>query len=190
MTPDDLRAALAACVTGLNSVADQDWSRPAAGLDWTCLHTAEHLADDLLYYATSLAARATEQLKIWGKVEEGATNAQVIEVIRATGELFAVIGDAAPPSARAFHPAGPTDPAGYLAIGVGEALLHSHDICAAFGARLEPPADVCRAMLARLMPHVTEGGDPWQVLLLATGRGDLPGKERVFEWRWRIPIEG
>ena len=46
--------------------------------------------------------------------------------------------------------------------------------------------DVCARVLARMFPeHDLSGVDPWDGLLWATGRADLPGRNRVGPgWRW------
>ncbi|MFH9970229.1 hypothetical protein ACH4PR_55265, partial [Streptomyces mirabilis] len=35
-----------------------------------------------------------------------------------------------------------------------------------------------------LFPHVESDEEPWPTLLWATGRGDLPGRDRLEKWRW------
>jgi len=43
---------------------------------------------------------------------------------------------------------------------------------------------VCARTLYRLFPDAPGGSEPWETLLWATGRAELPGRERRAEWRW------
>jgi hypothetical protein len=69
-------------------------------------------------------------------------------------------------------------------MGVTETLVHGHDAAQGLGVPWEPPADLCARVLSRLFPGAPADAPPWAVLLWATGRGDLPGRPRLGEWRW------
>ncbi|MEO3938907.1 hypothetical protein V3N99_19455 [Dermatophilaceae bacterium Soc4.6] len=56
VSADDVTAAVAAAVDALESAAGSDWSVRAGDLEWDCWETAEHVADDLFYYAAQLGA--------------------------------------------------------------------------------------------------------------------------------------
>jgi hypothetical protein len=91
-----------------------------------------------------------------------------------------------PPQARGWH-WGPTDPAGFAALGVNEILAHTHDIAQGLGISWLPPGPLCAAVLHRLFPDVP-AGDPARVLLWATGRADLAGRRRRTSWVARAAI--
>ncbi|MGW0763859.1 hypothetical protein ACWD1Y_46720, partial [Streptomyces sp. NPDC002814] len=78
---------------------------------------------------------------------------------------------------------GPCDPEGFAAMGVAETLLHTYDITQGLSVDWPPPAPLSAAVLNRLFP-ATPPGDPTQVLLWCTGRGELDGFPRQTSWRW------
>jgi hypothetical protein len=106
----------------------------------------------------------------------------------------AVLADvvrAAPPAARAFHPAGVADPSGFAAMGCDEILVHTGDIATGLGIGFEPPAGLCARVLARLFPWAPGDAEPWPALQWANGRIGLPGHERQdADWYWHCaPLE-
>ncbi|GLZ80251.1 hypothetical protein Afil01_50580 [Actinorhabdospora filicis] len=192
-TPDDLRAALSAATAALSTV--DDWTAPAGTLSWTRWETAEHLASDLLYYATQLATgerslgqpTAYDQLARPGsdcaqmvalKPETGTPG--VLRAIGGGGVLLLAILAATTPATRARHPWGDGDPGGFTAMAIVELLLHAWDIAGAVDA----PVGVTARALARLFPGAPADADPWAALLWSTGRGELAGRARVAKWRW------
>jgi RimJ/RimL family protein N-acetyltransferase len=116
-----------------------------------------------------------------------ADNEGVLQVIETTGALLAATVRTTPREVRAFHPYPfrSANREGFAAMGITEVLLHTHDIAEGLGLAHEPPAELCADVLARIFPHVQPGSDPWRTLLWATGRGELPGRAPVTEWRWR-----
>lgn len=58
---DLLAAATDDCLAALLKGADQDWSRPAHALDWTCRQTLDHLALGLMGYTGLLIARPDDR---------------------------------------------------------------------------------------------------------------------------------
>ena len=186
---DQVEEAVASCATLLRAAAGHDWDGVRAGrLDWSCRRTAEHIADDLITYAGRLAARATTAYVPFEiKPDEGTGNAGVVDVIEAAGRLLSATVRTTPREVRAFHPYPfrSANREGSAAMGVTEVLLHTHDIAEGLGLPYEPPAGLCSWVLTRIFPHVRPEPDaPWSTLLWATGRGDLPGREPLAEWRW------
>ncbi|MDQ1018385.1 RimJ/RimL family protein N-acetyltransferase [Streptomyces afghaniensis] len=102
------------------------------------------------------------------------------------GVLFAAAIRTTPREVRAFHPYPfrSANREGFAAMGVAEVLLHTHDIAEGLGVAYEPAPELCDFALTRIFPHVQPGPTPWRTLLWTTGRGDLPGREPVTEWRW------
>ncbi|WP_200304081.1 GNAT family N-acetyltransferase [Streptomyces adelaidensis] len=219
MGGDQVLAAVEHSVAVLRTVADRDWEGVKAGrLEWSCRRTAEHIASDLIAYAGQLAGRPTRRYVPFEiDMAECEDNADVLEVIDATGALLAAAVRTTPPEVRAFHPYPfrAADREGFAAMGVAEVLLHTYDIAEGLGtttgagpetgpevgtetgpglagatgaAYAPPPVGLCESVLARLFPHVRPGDDPWATLLWATGRGELPGRAPVTEWRWSNPL--
>ncbi|MFF4711223.1 GNAT family N-acetyltransferase [Streptomyces eurythermus] len=197
MNGDDVTEAVAGCLAALRPAVDRDWTAVRAGaLEWDCRATAVHIADDLVAYASNLVARAQDDYVPFELTpDKGAGNADLLQVIEATGGLLAAAVDTAPPGVRAYHPYpyGSADRAGFAAMGAAEVLLHTHDMAQGLGLPYEPSADLAESLLTWIFPHVQPGPEPWPTLLWATGRGELPGRAPVTAWRWRnnlvIPAE-
>ncbi|MCX4539609.1 GNAT family N-acetyltransferase [Streptomyces sp. NBC_01565] len=186
--PHDLDAAVALSVRALREVAGLDWSAPAAGLEWSCRDTAVHLAGDLTGFAAQLAGRVSDSyLPFLVGVAPGTPPGGLIDLVEAGGRLLRAAVYAAGSGDRAWHPAGWAGADGFAAMGVTEILLHTHDILRGLGTpdRAVSPYLAAR-VLDRLFPHTPRGagGDPWDRLLWATGRADLPDLPRPRVWRW------
>ncbi|MGW1165527.1 GNAT family N-acetyltransferase [Streptomyces sp. NPDC002550] len=194
---DDVTEAVAGCTAALRAAVDRDWRAvPAGRLEWDCHTTAVHVADDLIAYAANLAGRAQDgYLPFELTLDEGTDNAGLLHVLETTGALLAAAVRTAEPGVRGFHPYPfrSADAEGFAAMGIAEVLLHTHDMAEGLGIAYEPPAELVESLLACLFPHVQPGPAPWPTLLWATGRGELPGRAPVGEWRWRnnlvIPAE-
>jgi RimJ/RimL family protein N-acetyltransferase len=189
MGGDQIEEAVASCAALLRAAAGRDWDGARAGrLEWSCRRTAEHIASDLIAYAGQLAGRAaTAYVPFEITVDEGTGDAGVVDVIETTGALLAAAVRTTPREVRAFHPYPfrSANREGFAAMGVAEVLLHTHDIAEGLGLPYEPPAGLCARVLTTIFPHVRPEPDaPWNTLLWATGRGGLPGREPLTEWRW------
>ena len=167
ITADDVQHAVAAAVDTLAGAADRDWHIPAAGLDWDCWETLEHLSDDLFSYAAQLGPRrppltghipfARQPRRPGGPAnaifsDPVAGNAGLLEVLEACGALLSAIVRVSLPELRAYHVFGVSDPAGFAAMGVVEALVHTHDVATALGLGWTPDADLAARVLSRLFP--------------------------------------
>ncbi|MGI5426692.1 GNAT family N-acetyltransferase [Streptomyces sp. CA-179760] len=183
-----MEQAVGECVGLLGEVTDRDWEGvPAGRLAWSCRETAVHIAQDLIAYAGQLAGRETEGYTPFElSLEEGADNAGAVHVIRTTGALLAAAIRTTPRQVRAFHPYPfrSANREGFAAMGTAEVLLHTHDIAEGLGVAYEADSELCDFVLRRIFPHVQPGPTPWQTLLWATGRGELPGRAPLTEWRW------
>jgi hypothetical protein len=191
---DDLDGAVAAVVSSLLAVTDLDWSGLADGLLWSCRETVEHVSDDLFAYATQISVRTpavTDRVPFTISAEPDgdrqtihtereAGNAGVVQVLDACGGLLSAVVRTSSPDVRGYHPYGVSDPAGFAAMGTVEVLLHGYDVAGPLGLAWDPERDVVRRALDRLFPDEPTGGDPWAVLLAATGRA---GSD-VTRWRW------
>ncbi len=182
-----VEAAVAAMVHVLGPHVSQDWSVPAGSLQWSCWTTAGHVAHDLLAYAGQVAAEVSDGYLPYDlTVSPTATPQEVLRVVRASGRLLANAIACASPASRAWH-FGPTDPAGFEAMGVAETLLHTYDITSGLDVAWTPPEHLCALALERLFPHAPRA-DATTVLLWATGRRDLPGHQRVTDWVWKAAL--
>ncbi|MDX2594132.1 MULTISPECIES: GNAT family N-acetyltransferase [Streptomyces] len=186
---DDVNRAVAGCLATLRPVVDRDWANTTAGrLEWDCWRTAEHVASDLIAYAGQLAGRPQDAYVPFEiTLDEGTDNTGLLHVIETTGVLLATTVRATPPRVRAFHPYPfqGADREGFAAMGVAEVLLHTHDIAEGLGIAYTPEEDLAESVLNWLFPHVQPGPAAWPTLLWATGRGELPGRAPVTEWKWR-----
>ncbi|WP_285509003.1 DinB family protein [Actinokineospora sp. NBRC 105648] len=199
VTSADVDTAVHLLVDTASTALDADWDAPAGALDWSCWETCEHLADSLFYYAAQLSPRvppADAPVPMgWAKRRPGgpenlifadreAGPAGVLRVVEVCGALLVAMVDTRPPSTRAHHVFGQSDPEGFAAMGIVETLVHAQDVFDGLGLDWEPPAAVCARTLARLFPNTPPDTDPWQALLWVTGRTELPGRPRLTDWRW------
>ncbi|WP_203907595.1 maleylpyruvate isomerase N-terminal domain-containing protein [Rhizocola hellebori] len=188
MDGDDVEQAVAEMMRILTPHESADWGRRAGTLEWSCWTTAAHVAHDLLAYAGQLAARPDHAYLPCDLVaRESASPRDVLRTVAGCGRLLSTMLAASAPTTRAWH-WGPTDPSGFAALGVNETLMHTHDITQGLGIGWSPPDWLCRAVLARLFPGAP-AGDPVEVLLWSTGRGDLPGHPRVTSWVLKAAID-
>ncbi|MFJ1755144.1 hypothetical protein [Kitasatospora sp. NPDC088134] len=199
VTADDVTRAVRAAITTLRAAEDADWGVNAGSLEWSCWETGEHLADDLFSYAAQLApADPPQDTHVpfgWARKRPGGPAnavsadpaggvAGLLQVLDACGALLAAIVRTAPPTVRAHHIFGVSDPEGFAAMGVVETLVHTHDLATGLGLPWSPPTDLCARALHRLFPDAPADTDPWTALLHSTGRADLPGRPRPTTWRW------
>lgn len=199
MLVDDLDESVRLALETLAAGEDADWDVPAGTLTWTCWETAEHLADDLMFYATQISPRVppadTHVPFAWSRrrpeappnaiaVEREAGVPGLLQVIDACAGVLSAVARVRPPSVRAHHVYGRSDPAGFAAMGTVETLVHTHDIAAGLRLKWTPPAGLCDRALRRLFPDAPTDTDRWPTLLWATGRGELPGRPRLTSWRW------
>ena len=193
-TADDLDRAVDSVVATLSPGTEWDWQTPAGALEWSCRFTAEHAAHCLQAYALQLASRApTHYVRFFSRALEKSTNADVLELLEASGRLLAAVVRAAQPTDRGFHPFGLADAEGTAGMGCVELLVHGSDIAAGLGLPFEPPPDICAWVLTRMFPdrHTeleslsSAPADPWTTLQWATGRITLPHLPDVgTNWRW------
>ncbi|MGW7240784.1 GNAT family N-acetyltransferase [Streptomyces sp. NPDC054804] len=188
MGGDQVEEAVAGCVAALRPAVARDWTEVKAGrLDWNCHETAVHVADDLVAYAANLAGRAQDAYVPFElKLDDGTDNSGLLHVVETTGALLAATVRTTPREVRAFHPYPfrSADRVGFAAMGIAEVLLHTHDMAAGLGVPYRPSDELAESVLALLFPHVQPGPTPWETLLWATGRSELPGRAPVTDWRW------
>jgi hypothetical protein len=181
---EDLRSAARAAQELLARVPD--FSAPVPAMSGDVRDVVLHIAACLQWYAHDLVAGPTEAV---GPTPEWPADAAPADLVRELGisaEVLARVVTLAGPDDRAWHPWGLPDATGIAAIGIAELLLHTDDVAAGVGLAWTPPAGPVAAALARLFPDAPADGDPWSALRWATGRGDLPGRPRVTDWRYAL----
>jgi hypothetical protein len=114
----------------------------------------------------------------------------LVRTIGAFATVLARVVDASPPGSRGWHPFGQADASGFAAMACDELLGHTDDIARGLELPFAPPPALARATLERLFPWAPTDTDPWEGLLWANGRIDLPGQQRQVDWRWHCaPLE-
>jgi len=180
---DDLVAAADLCFGTLEPLVDRNWTGRAGNLDWNGRQTLEHLC--VLAYAPVLAARASTFRTLALAVRPGAAIDELLYTMKVMALILAEVARAAPPTARALHPAGMADPSGFVAMGIDELLVHTHDIATGLDAHFEPDDRLPRLVLDRLFPWWPRECDPWRALLWANGRTALPHHDSLgADWSW------
>ncbi|PSJ25296.1 hypothetical protein B7P34_28965 [Streptosporangium nondiastaticum] len=185
------------CSAVLEEGAGLDWSRPAAGLEWSAAATLDHLALGLVGYAGLLTARPADRyIALFASLDPKAPLPARLEGIRIAASLLAATVRGADEGDRAWHPWGRSDAPGFAAMGVTELVLHTDDIARGLG--LAPafpgghrlPDELCAPAVERLFPDAPAGHGPAETLLWCTGRTALPGLPRRTEWAWDGTVRG
>ncbi|WP_112261778.1 maleylpyruvate isomerase N-terminal domain-containing protein [Lentzea terrae] len=180
--PDLLDAAADDCVRILSTLPEDGFSRRANGLEWSCRATLDHVVEGLLGYTALLTTRAEHRwTSLLGTLRPGLPLEHCLEGVKTTATLLSR-AVAASPDARAWHPWGTSDAAGFAAMGITELTMHTHDITQAFGVEWRP--ERCAPVVERLFPDAPQHPDPVALLLWCTGRGELPGVRRRVQWQW------
>lgn len=182
---DDLTSAAEASRAALEPHLDADWSVPAGDLRWDCRRTVDHVADALLLYAVHLATRATARLRPLRDGDPEADREAALAAVTDAAAVLTQVVASASRGARAFHPAGMADRSGFIAMGCDEILVHTADVATGLGVAFDPPDHLPERVLRRLFPWAPDDVDPWDGLLWANGRTELPGHGRLGpDWYW------
>ena len=188
LTPSLIERVAAETRVALTPLLEADWSRPALpDGEWSCWQTGEHLADSYFAHAARIVGRPTEWfVPAAVRVDDGASPAQVLQVVDTCAELLRQAGTGADPASRAYHPWGTSEPEGSIAMGAVEGLVHTWDISTALGGHWHPPASLCAPAIERLFPDAPNVADvdAGAVLLWCTGRVALADHPRRTSWRW------
>lgn len=199
VSASDIDLAVDLAVYRLRQAENDAWAYRAGRLRWTCWETVEHIADDLFAYAAQMGPRhppinghvpfRCEPRRSGGPAntvfaDREAGPEGLLQVLEASAALLSAMVRTTGPEVLAHHVMGLSDPEGFAAMGVVEILVHTHDLAEGLGLEWDPPAELCARVLARLFPDAPTDTEPWPTLLWSTGRGTLPGRERLREWRW------
>jgi|SRR5581483_9412028 len=180
----DVLTAAEACVRLLQPAVGNDWSTGVPGLEFTVASVVAHAAAGCLWYALDLWGGRGDDAAFDVGVRADASNQALIVSLTSAAHACAASVEAAPRGTRGFHPTGSPDPEGFAAMACDELLVHGHDAARGLGLDFTPDADFARRLLARLFPWHDATWEPWQALLWANGRIELPGRPRQRDWRW------
>jgi Mycothiol maleylpyruvate isomerase N-terminal domain len=172
------------CRAFLGGTVDGDWTRRIQDMEWTVAQAVAHIGESLLWYATDLAAGPRELSAMDLRVRPETAPPDLVAVLGSYATVLARVIDGAKPGARGWHPAGLADTSGFAAMACDELLVHTADAARGLDLSFTPSAGLSGATLRRLFPWAPTDADPWQALLWANGRVDLPGQERQTGWRW------
>lgn len=195
LSGEDLRLAARVCGEALRPLLDRDWSALAAELEMSCENTLAHVVSALGGYGARLAVRSPGPLpfRLSAVPREGEIGPRtLLDAMEAMAAVLALVVRGSPPEARAYHVCGMADPAGFVAMGCDEMLVHADDIARGLGGpELRPPEDLCRCVVRRLFPWARVDAGAWPTLRWANGRQTLPGRPRLGpDWYWHAaPVE-
>jgi hypothetical protein len=185
LQPDDVKEAARLSFEALAPAVERDWELPAAGLEWTCRYTLDHIVAALVIYSGDLATNDPGQHPILRPEPTNQSIEELLGSLPVAAALLAAVCTAAADDWRGFHPSGIADWSGFAAMGCTETLCHTDDIARAFGIDFQPGPEIPRKVLDRIFPWTPKEGDGWQILRWATGRGDLPGRDPIGSgWGW------
>ncbi len=190
MGGDDVRAAAATSLELLARTGDGDARVPL--MDADVGGVVAHLTSCLTWYAHDLVAGPTEVSGFAITRRAGAALPELRAQLGAAAEVLARVVERAGPEERGAHSWGLADAPGFAAMGCAELLVHTGDVAEALDLDWAPPPQLADATLTRLFPwvDVTDADDPAAALRWATGRAELPGRERLTAWRWHAaPLE-
>lgn len=180
----DILLAAHACHEFLDLHSRQSWDVPVPGMDGTVARVVAHAAEGPLWYALDLWGGSGDDAAFDLHVKHDADNVAILLSLTSAAQACAASVDAAPATTRGFHPAGSPDPSGFAAMACDELIVHTHDAARGLGLDFRPDAALAGRVLDRLFPWHTAGVDPWETLLWANGRIDLPGRSNQRGWQW------
>ncbi len=184
--PRALDAAVAEVISVVQAGSAANWSAKAGRLDWDCRKTVAHLASDFVGYAGQLTApRQTGYVPFEVMLDETSDAQELAEVVRATGGLLSSVGRTAPPGVISWHPYGMAGSHDFCAMGVVEALVHTHDLSAGLRVPWEPPDQLPTLVLHHLFKQEPGPAASWPTLLQITGRTPDASGAFITKWRWQ-----
>jgi hypothetical protein len=178
VTPDEFTDVLAEARRVLLAAADEDWSKPAGTLEWSCWQTVDHTIDCVFSYALQVAARAQSGFLPFAELHANsdASNRELIEGLGAVGQIFADVVSSAPPDMVASDGVLSLDLGDWCARAAYEVGLHTHDVACGLGVEWQVPSGLCRAIVNSPSlwmfdsSSLTATSDPWIALLEGSGR--------------------
>jgi hypothetical protein len=178
VTADEFAELLDMVLRSLEDVVEQDWSKRAGTLDWTCWQTVDHMIDCVCSYAMQLAARAQSEFLPFNELhaQPNARAKDLLAGLRGAGGMFLAVVRDSPSDTKASDGVLLLDLSDWCARAAYEVALHAHDVLSGVGATLEIPVEVCSSIVASQSlwmldrDAANDETDPWAALLLGAGR--------------------
>lgn len=199
VTGDDITVVVDRAVTSMSTLLDADWGTKAGPTGWNCWDTVDHVTGGLFFYALLCVPAPPplvggypfsidttrpdgDDFALVTRPETGVPG--LLRGLNACGGLLVAARRQAPPGLRADHWWGRSDAEGFGAMAIVEMAVHFDDVATALGFEWQLGDELCDRVLHRLFPDAPGETDRWPTLLWATGRGELPGRPRLEDWRW------
>jgi hypothetical protein len=118
------------------------------------------MVDCLYFYAMQVVYGHTDgYLCTELALDRSASPSRLLAALGAHADLLNRIARPAPPSLRAHHNYGVSDPAGFAAMGVVETLLHTFDVVRGLNPTdpWRPPVELAAQVIVRLFPQAPSG---------------------------------
>ena len=161
------------------------FEQPIAGSSWTARRTLDHLADALVLYAAYVATRATARRPPLRDGRAAASGPELLGDITTAATILRRLLDVMGPAERAFHPAGPADQSGWVAMACDELLVHGLEVATAVDVTFDPDPAIVDGIVQRLFPWTPNLGTPVERLLWANGRQPLGDHDQLDPlWYW------
>lgn len=174
LTPNDLVAAATIVESALRPVAGRNWSVQAGPLEWDVEETVTHMVAAVAKYTIYLASRSEHFIALAVTRWPDVTNFEVVASVIPVATGLAAVAAITPSGVRAYHVTGPSSAADYIGRACVELLVHTDDALSGFGVGFDPPAELCRKVLAQRYPDAVEAAagahNAWRNLIAATGR--------------------
>jgi DinB superfamily len=162
----------------LSDLVEQDWSRRAGALEWTCWQTVDHMLDCLLSYAMQVAGRVQTDFLPFGELhaEPEASNQDLLAGLGAVGQIFHDVVSRAEPGITASDGLVSLDVGDWCATAAYELVLHAHDVAIGLGVEWELPSGLCSTITASPALWMFDRAlgerepDPWLCLVVGSGR--------------------
>lgn len=178
VTADELSLVLDGALRILRDSVEQDWSRVAGTLEWTCWQTVDHTIDCVFSYSMQVAARAQSGYLPFNELHAmpEASARDLVEGLGAVGRMLIGVVRGAPADTSASDGVVVLELSDWCARAAYEIGLHTHDVTTGLGIQWRLPGDLCRSIVASpvlwMLDRTAAAAepDPWKGLLIGSGR--------------------
>jgi hypothetical protein len=178
MTPDEFDLIARDATEALSSVVDEDWSRRAGTLDWTCRETIDHTIDCAFSYAMQVAARAQSGFLPFGELRSKmvASNTDLLAGLTAVARMMHDVVACAPQGTVASDGVVTLDLSDWCARGAYEIVLHTNDVLSGLEVDWQLRTELCDAIMSSPQLWMFDrtkailAATSWTKLLVGSGR--------------------